>query len=625
MEGTGDSHSELMHRANTYFENASRSSSASSPSSSSIAVAAASVPREDALSPFFSQPHQAAFKSQSHNQALPLHQGQHSSYSSLIQQPPLIQDASYHQARSFMESNTHCRSVSQPSSFFQSLWQSPSFHHGSSLPHYEGILSVKSNNEAICAAASPSSEPSYRVASPSEVSMSEQETSPGPSISGHSMPPLPPLSPSPNAYQLASKKHGTDLNQAPLGQIKQKGHRRSHSEVPFRVSTGKECLLSGPLFFGQSEDDVPLHKLNRSNSTSFTKELHKVPGRMAMEVVGEREGEAVDDLFSMYIDVDKVENCKDSAVDGQGRADNSKPLKKRGIAGAPVVTDNVKTLLPSQERAKIMQEGSESDKEESEKEEDSFMGDSHERIVEEGSQKGGTVEGGVGYTRHQRSASMDNLTYSITRGDDAQHSSGGSHSRQARHHHSLSIDGSLNTKLNFLNGELDGLDMKKLMADDKLAEVALMDPKRAKRILANRQSAARSKERKVRYISELERKVQTLQTEATTLSAQLTLMQRDSTGLTNENNELKLRLQSMEQQAQLHEALHEALRGEVQRLKIATGQIPGQALNQFFQMAQQSSSLASQQVNQQHPQAHVQQHSQASSGNLHQSSTSMQS
>lgn len=45
------------------------------------------------------------------------------------------------------------------------------------------------------------------------------------------------------------------------------------------------------------------------------------------------------------------------------------------------------------------------------------------------------------------------------------------------------------------------------------------------RILANRHSAARSKERKARYILELEHKVQTLQTEATTLSAQLTLFQ----------------------------------------------------------------------------------------------------
>ena len=98
------------------------------------------------------------------------------------------------------------------------------------------------------------------------------------------------------------------------------------------------------------------------------------------------------------------------------------------------------------------------------------------------------------------------------------------------------------------------------------------------RIWANRQSAARSKERKTRYIFELERKVQTLQTEATTLSAQLTLLQvgfqvsllyflwvlktftlfflfvqRDANGLTVENNELKLRLQTMEQRVQLQD------------------------------------------------------------------------
>jgi len=48
--------------------------------------------------------------------------------------------------------------------------------------------------------------------------------------------------------------------------------------------------------------------------------------------------------------------------------------------------------------------------------------------------------------------------------------------------------------------------------------------------LANRVSAARSKERKTRYMAELEHKVQTLQTEATTLSAQLTHLQvRDKT------------------------------------------------------------------------------------------------
>ncbi|KAL6005488.1 hypothetical protein ACLOJK_006055 [Asimina triloba] len=136
------------------------------------------------------------------------------------------------------------------------------------------------------------------------------------------------------------------------------------------------------------------------------------------------------------------------------------------------------------------------------------------------------------------------------------------------HRHSNSMDG-LSSSF-----EADSLAdfTKKAMPADKLAELALIDPKRAKRILANRQSAARSKERKIRYTSELEKKVQTLQTEATTLSAQLTLLQaplspsdtfidtglagpliRDTSGLTAENKELKLRLQAMEQQAQLRD------------------------------------------------------------------------
>lgn len=141
-----------------------------------------------------------------------------------------------------------------------------------------------------------------------------------------------------------------------------------------------------------------------------------------------------------------------------------------------------------------------------------------------------------------------------------------------QHRHSSSMDGETSP----FEEESTGLSdyAKKAMSADKLAELALIDPKRAKRILANRQSAARSKERKIRYTSELERKVQTLQTEATSLSAQVTLLQRDTTGLTSANRELKLRLQAMEQQAQLRDALNEALREEVQRLKIATAQIP---------------------------------------------------
>lgn len=174
---------------------------------------------------------------------------------------------------------------------------------------------------------------------------------------------------------------------------------------------------------------------------------------------------------------------------------------------------------------------------------------------------------------HLRSLSLDAALFDDLGFQAEQVGAGGEGTgRKGIHRHSSSMDGSTSLFEAESSGPVDFA--KKAMPPEKLAELELMDPKRAKRIVANRQSAARSKERKVRYTSELERKVQTLQTEATTLSAQLTLLQRDTTDLTTENKELKLRLQAMEQHAHLRDALNEALREEVQRLRIATGHVP---------------------------------------------------
>ncbi|KAB2067391.1 hypothetical protein ERO13_A09G212100v2 [Gossypium hirsutum] len=152
---------------------------------------------------------------------------------------------------------------------------------------------------------------------------------------------------------------------------------------------------------------------------------------------------------------------------------------------------------------------------------------------------------------------------------------GSSEKPRIRHQHSQSMDGSTSIKPEMLlsgSDEVTPADSKKAMSAAKLAELALIDPKRAKRIWANRQSAARSKERKMRYIAELERKIQTLQTEATSLAAQLTLLQKDSTGMSAENSELKLRLQTMEQQVYLQDSLNDALKEEIQHLKVLTAQ-----------------------------------------------------
>uniref|UniRef100_A0A7I4BII6 BZIP domain-containing protein n=1 Tax=Physcomitrium patens TaxID=3218 RepID=A0A7I4BII6_PHYPA len=203
-------------------------------------------------------------------------------------------------------------------------------------------------------------------------------------------------------------------------------------------------------------------------------------------------------------------------------------------------------------------------------------------------------------SHHSRSLSMDALAgFNSSRAELGGNYGSSEVPRRPRHQHSSSLDGSTSV-------DIEGLDSKKAMASAKLSEIALIDPKRAKRILANRQSAARSKERKMRYISELERKVQSLQTEATTLSAQLTLLQKDTTSLTTENSELKLRLQAMEQQAQLRDALHEALRDEVQRLRVATGQLSNGSGQNSSLGGQHVFQMQNQSLNAQHIQ-HLQQ------------------
>ncbi|KAF7154442.1 hypothetical protein RHSIM_Rhsim01G0242900 [Rhododendron simsii] len=107
----------------------------------------------------------------------------------------------------------------------------------------------------------------------------------------------------------------------------------------------------------------------------------------------------------------------------------------------------------------------------------------------------------------------------------------------------------------------------------ELVELWDEDPKRVKRILANRRSAARSKERKVRYMLELERRIQSLQTDSWNLSAQISIYERETRGLSTENVELKLRLQAMEDQADLRDAINVALRNEVESLKIANAEL----------------------------------------------------
>ncbi|XP_042395267.1 basic leucine zipper 6-like isoform X3 [Zingiber officinale] len=92
-------------------------------------------------------------------------------------------------------------------------------------------------------------------------------------------------------------------------------------------------------------------------------------------------------------------------------------------------------------------------------------------------------------------------------------------------------------------------------AEQKAAAAAaseqIVDPKRAKRILANRQSAQRSRVRKLQYISELERSVTSLERSLLTLG----------------NSHLKQRIAALAQDKVFKDAHQEALRKEIDRLR----------------------------------------------------------
>ncbi|KAL6517391.1 hypothetical protein OROMI_033092 [Orobanche minor] len=362
-----------------------------------------------------------------------------------------------------------------------------------------------------------------------------------------------------------------------------KAHRRSNSDIPFGFmsimqSSPPLIPLRSPVALDRSRENSgaqPVQLVKKESGWGKSGESNNAEG------MGERksEGEVVDDLFSAYMNLENIDAFNSSGTDEKLGNENREDLDSRASGTKTNGCDS------------------------SDNEATSSVNDSGRSLQKrEGIKRnaGGDI---APTTRHYRSVSVDSFIGKMNFGDESPKMPPSPGPFPGQLSPTNSMDANSNTfSLEFGNGEFTGAELKKIMANEKLAEIALSDPKRAKRILANRQSAARSKERKMRYIAELEHKVQTLQTEATTLSAQLTLLQRDSSGLTSQNNELKFRLQAMEQQAQLRDALNEALTAEVQRLKLATAELSGDASKfqqlsispQMFQLRHQQQQQANQ-------------------------------
>ncbi|KAM2928011.1 hypothetical protein COP2_035303 [Malus domestica] len=364
------------------------------------------------------------------------------------------------------------------------------------------------------------------------------------------------------ACSLLSPSHLTKENYLRTGECLSpcNAHRRSNSDIPFGFSSLMQQSFP-PIAPIRGLGGLEL-SMSGAENLGLVKPAQLVQKKSSLQRVSDNNvvGELVDDLFLIYMNSDNIDVLNSLGTDDKNEHENCEEL---GRASGIKTGDNSVTEAESnvnESGGSIRKLGL------------NIFNDKREVIRR-------SAWGDIAPTsRHRRSVSMDCFKGKLQFGDELHRlpPSLGTPPGQVSPSNSTgapsnSIDANLNAfSSEFRYVEFSEAEMKNIMANEKLSGIALTDPKRAKRILANSQSAVRSKERKMRYISELKQKVQTLETEVAILNAQLTLLKGDFDSIRNETNELKFRLQAMEQQEQLLDALNEALTWEVRHLKIAT-------------------------------------------------------
>ncbi|KAJ8772629.1 hypothetical protein K2173_027806 [Erythroxylum novogranatense] len=367
-------------------------------------------------------------------------------------------------------------------------------------------------------------------------------------------------------FSIPSPVTGGNMLRANESLPPRRGHRRSMSDsVPLgfsvMIQSSPQLIPIGNKGFGVEDSKMELMRRESGWMRNGSGNIEGISDRRS-------EGIVVDDLINEYMNLDSIDTWNSSGTE-------DKDLDSKVSGTKTNDTENSDNEVESRAKGLI----------------NNIHGTS---LVEKNEGLKRTANEVIGMaTQHRRSMSMDSYMENLQLDDEPPKAFPmGTQVGQRLPKNSMDVN-LIKFNLEFGNGDFNELELKKIAANEKLAEIAMSDPKRVKRILANRLSAARSKERKLRYISELEQKVQTLQTEVTTLSAQATILQRDSTSLTSQNNELKFRLQALEQQGQLKDALNEALIAEVRRLRVDAAEMTGDAQfpinHRLFQLQQMQS------------------------------------
>ncbi|CAA7047954.1 unnamed protein product [Microthlaspi erraticum] len=107
----------------------------------------------------------------------------------------------------------------------------------------------------------------------------------------------------------------------------------------------------------------------------------------------------------------------------------------------------------------------------------------------------------------------------------------------------------------YANDRLTESELEQIVADDRLVELAQKNSKIVKRILSNRRSAARSKDKKVKYMADLEKQVDDLKKQVGELkiesyraSVRVRYLERENMEMDMMNKELGARLQETEEE-----------------------------------------------------------------------------
>lgn len=252
-----------------------------------------------------------------------------------------------------------------------------------------------------------------------------------------------------------------------------KSHRRSNSDIPFGFST---VLQSSPPLIPLRGREVAkpaaiaTARLVKKETTQTSVD-HNVEGS------GEKkspEGEVVDDLFSAYMNLDSIDALNSSGTDDKnGGAENRDDLDSSRASGTKT---NGGDSSDNEAESSVNESGDSMQRQQGMVNNSNIFGERREGMKRSA---GGDI---APTTRHYRSVSMDSCFMGKLNFNDESSKLPPSSPGLLSPGGGNVIDGnSAAFSLEFGNGEFSGPELKKIMANEKLAEIAMADPKRAKR------------------------------------------------------------------------------------------------------------------------------------------------